>query len=303
VRLAVVVQRYGPTISGGAEAHARYVAEHLARHVEVEVVTTCAADYLSWRNELPEGRDRVNGVAVHRFPVAHPRHPRAFARWSEQVFEHPHSLASELRWLDVEGPASPALVRYVRAHISAYDFWIFFSYRYYQSYHGARAASRRAVLVPTAERDPALGLALFGPVFRGVRALMYNSPEERAMIQAVSSNQQVPGVVVGVGSEIPRFASAERTGRSEQGLRRAVPILSALRAKEDATVARRDRDGAHADSRSPSDPPPGLSRRAGQVRCHGGCRAAHHAVAVRESLDGDARSMGTRPAGARQRTL
>jgi glycosyltransferase involved in cell wall biosynthesis len=33
---------------------------------------------------------------------------------------------------------------------------------------------------------------------------MYNSPEERAMIQAVARNHDVPGVVVGIGSDVPR---------------------------------------------------------------------------------------------------
>jgi hypothetical protein len=37
MRLAVVVQRYGADISGGAELHARYIAEHLSRHAEVRV--------------------------------------------------------------------------------------------------------------------------------------------------------------------------------------------------------------------------------------------------------------------------
>jgi glycosyltransferase involved in cell wall biosynthesis len=57
--------------------------------------------------------------------------------------------------------------------------------------------------VPTAERDPAIGMAIFGPVFRAVRGIMYNSHEERAMIQAAARNEQVPGVVVGVGSDVP----------------------------------------------------------------------------------------------------
>ena len=42
VKLAVVVQRYGQAINGGAELHARYIAEHLARHAEVDVLTTHA---------------------------------------------------------------------------------------------------------------------------------------------------------------------------------------------------------------------------------------------------------------------
>ena len=52
MKLAVVVQRYGADLNGGAELHARYIAERLAKHVEVEVLTTCAADYISWRNQF-----------------------------------------------------------------------------------------------------------------------------------------------------------------------------------------------------------------------------------------------------------
>jgi glycosyltransferase involved in cell wall biosynthesis len=47
-------------------------------------------------------------------------------------------------------------------------------------------------------------------VFRGARAIMYNSFEERAMIHAVSGNVDVPGVVVGIGSEVPASADARR---------------------------------------------------------------------------------------------
>jgi glycosyltransferase involved in cell wall biosynthesis len=64
--------------------------------------------------------------------------------------------------------------------------------------------------VPTAERDATIGLSMFQPVFRGARALMYNSPEERAMIQAVSHNHDVPGVVVGIGSDVPRNPQPNR---------------------------------------------------------------------------------------------
>ena len=90
------------------------------------------------------------------------------------------------------------------AGASTYDYCLFFSYRYWVSYYGARAASPRAILVPTAERDATIGLSMFQPVFRGVRALMYNSHEERAMIEGVSGNQDVPGVVVGIGSDVPQ---------------------------------------------------------------------------------------------------
>lgn len=213
MKLAVVVQRYGADLSGGAELHARYIAEHLARHAQVDILTTCARDYITWRNEFPPGDEKVNGLLVRRFPVSRERDPREFGRRSDRVFGERHSLDDELRWLQSEGPASPALVDHLRRDASRYDYLIFFSYRYYHAYHGALAAPAKAVLVPTAERDPALGLAIFQPAFRSVRALMYNSHEERALIQTVSQNHQVPGVVVGVGSEVPDAPDAARFRR------------------------------------------------------------------------------------------
>src|SRR5688572_16831073 len=159
MKLAVVVQRYGPAINGGAELHARFIAEHLARHADVEVLTTCASDYVTWRNELSAGVDRVNGVAVRRFPVKHERNPLEFGKRSEHVFEAHHSIGDELDWLDAEGPTSPALIDHISQQATSFDYFIFFSYRYYHAYHGARAAGSRAVLVPTAERDSAVGLS------------------------------------------------------------------------------------------------------------------------------------------------
>ncbi len=203
MKIAIVVQRYGADISGGAELHARYIAERLANHVQVDVLTTCASDYITWRNVLPPGTESVHGVTVRRFPVARERDPEEFGRMSERVFTERHSIRDELAWLDAEGPASPAMLAYIQQNERAFDFFIFFSFRYYHAYHGARAISGKAILVPTAERDGALGLAIFAPVFRGVRAFMYNSFEERAFIHAISGNRNVPGVVVGVGSEIP----------------------------------------------------------------------------------------------------
>ena len=210
MKVAIVVQRYGPGINGGAELHARYIAERLARHGDVEVLTTCASDYVTWKNEFPPGVETLNGIAVRRFRVKHERDPLVFAKRSERVFLQRHSLGDELDWLDAEGPTSPALVDYIAKHAASYDYCLFFSYRYYHAYYGARAAGSRAILVPTAERDATIGLSIFQPLFRSVRAVMYNSPEEQAMIHAVSGNQHVPGVVVGIGSDVPNSPQAAR---------------------------------------------------------------------------------------------
>ena len=99
MKLAVVVQRYGSELNGGAELHARYVAEHLSSHADVEILTSCARDYITWKNEFSEGIDVVHGLPVRRFPVTRVRDPHDFGRRSEHVFSNSHSLKDELSWL------------------------------------------------------------------------------------------------------------------------------------------------------------------------------------------------------------
>jgi glycosyltransferase involved in cell wall biosynthesis len=210
MKIAIVVQRYGADINGGAELHARYIAERLARYADVRVLTTCARDYLTWRNEFTPGVDRVNGIAVERFRVSRERSEAEFGLHSDHVFSRRHSLQDELDWLTSEGPTSPELLTRLARDRNEFDFVLLFCARYFHAYHGARIVAERAVLVPTAERDAAVGLAMFGPIFRGVRAIMYNSPEEQALIRAAASNDRVPGVVVGIGSEIPAVVDPAR---------------------------------------------------------------------------------------------
>ena len=70
MKLAFIIQRYGAEVLGGAEHLCRLVAERLAPSHDVEVLTTCARDYVTWANEYPEGVDRVRGVTVRRFASA-----------------------------------------------------------------------------------------------------------------------------------------------------------------------------------------------------------------------------------------
>lgn len=217
MKIAIVVQRYGAEISGGAELHARYIAELLAPRMAVRVFTTCARDYLTWRNEYPAGTAEVNGVPVERFRVARERDAEAFGHASRRVFGRVHTVQEEIEWLWSQGPVCPALVARLRRIARQFDFVLLFSLRYFPTYYGARAVADRAILVPTAEREAAAALGIFQPVLRGVRGIMYNSPEERAMLHALAANEEVPGVVVGVGSRIPAAVAPDRA-RQKFGL-------------------------------------------------------------------------------------
>ena len=118
MKLAFVVQRYGKEVLGGSEHLCRLLAERLATHNEVEVLTTCARDYVTWANEYTEGTDRIRGVTVRRFANADVRDLAAFNKYSDWLYNHPHTLADEMAWLRQQGPWCPALVDHLRLPVS-----------------------------------------------------------------------------------------------------------------------------------------------------------------------------------------
>jgi glycosyltransferase involved in cell wall biosynthesis len=203
MKAAFVVQRYGLEINGGAELHCRWIAEHMCKYWEVEVLTTQALDYITWRNHYPRRQERLNGVLVRRFPVTRTRDPERFGKLQNLVLDQEHTFEDELKWLEAEGPCSPALIAYIQQNQGSYDYLFFFSYRYYHSYWGIVSVPQKSILVPTAEHDDIIHLYLFKELFRKPRGFVYNSEEERQMIQTLTSNRDIPGEVVGVGTEIP----------------------------------------------------------------------------------------------------
>jgi glycosyltransferase involved in cell wall biosynthesis len=201
VRILFVIQRYGLEVAGGSELHCRWLATRLARHHQVDIATTCALDYIEWRNHYPPGDDTVDGIRVRRFPVARPRSQHRFSLVQDLVFHDEHTLDDEREWVIENGPVCPALIKALPSWSA--DVVVFYSYRYYQSFFGVPAVGDRAVLVPTAEEDPAVELPVFGPLFRAPRGLLYLTPEERALVNGVSGNDAVPSVVIGSGINVP----------------------------------------------------------------------------------------------------
>lgn len=204
MKLAFVVHRYGPEVLGGAEHLCRLVAERLAAQHEVDVLTTCARDSVTWENAYPEGSDRIRGVTVRRFANARVRDIDAFNRYAEWIYNNPHTRADELDWLQQQGPWCPALIEYLRRTHQQYDVLIFFTYLHAPTVMGLEVNPGKSVVVSTAHDDPAIQLEIFKDVFRRPAALCYLTDSERLFVQSRFNDRPLLEEVVGVGVEVPQ---------------------------------------------------------------------------------------------------
>ena len=178
LKVAFVVPRYGPTIRGGDETGARMPAERLVsdKGYEVEVLTTCALDAITWRDELDEGTADVHAVRVHRIRSLG-RARREFPSPVGPAARRPGARRVPPTWSGgwTCRARSPALLEAVVA--SDADVQAFYPYLYYPTVRGLPLVAERAALHPATHEEPALHLPLFDDLFARCRGFAVPQPE------------------------------------------------------------------------------------------------------------------------------
>lgn len=209
-RLAIVVQRYGLEVNGGAEQHARWVAENMAESFDTHVITTCAIDYTTWADTYPPGESSLNQVHIHRFPVDAPRDWKTAQKDTGKLLNREHDDMDEVRWIKDQGPYSTPLLSWIQANRDEFDVFIFFTFHYATTYFGLPLVADKAILVPTAHDDPFLRLPSFRPIFHLPSGIAFNTTSEQEMVHRTFDNEYVPYRIIGLGIEIADDISADR---------------------------------------------------------------------------------------------
>jgi glycosyltransferase involved in cell wall biosynthesis len=209
VKVAFVLPRYGPDVIGGAETAARLLAEHLVARKgwEVDVLTTCAEDFVTWADVYPPGEEWIDGVRVTRFASASGREP-SFHPLSAALLADPGraSLSDAERWVDLQGPVAPELIE--AAAGAPVDALIFYPYLYYPTVRLIDRVATPTVLHPAAHDEPALRLPVFPRVFGAAQGLVFHTGSERDLVQRefpVASHRQL---LLGLGVDDPDLLPA-----------------------------------------------------------------------------------------------
>jgi glycosyltransferase involved in cell wall biosynthesis len=226
-RIAFVVPRYGLDVLGGAETFARQFAEHLSHaypaqdrspgEVDVTVLTTCARNLLTWRNEYPMGESRVNQVRVIRFPIDHRcRDAHLFQRLTDRFNRgEPASCADQTAWLE-HSAHSPDLYLHLARHGNEYDLLIFLPYLFGTTVYGSAIWPDKSVICPCLHDEP---YAYFDDLRRAlltVRGLMFISPAEQALAEKKLGVRHPAAHLVGLG--LDEFAADGERFRRKFGL-------------------------------------------------------------------------------------
>ncbi len=242
MKVAFIIQRFGNQVTGGAEKHCQKIVEKLKTSMDVEVLTTCALDYVTWKNHFTPGNHSEDGVTIKRFPVDFERETHMFNRCYDFLvnlhvwhgFERGYDLKEVLHpleikdaienknqhrpknfslelvdsmeslWMEAQGPCSSSLKSYVEKNKDHYDAFIFFSYNYWTTFSILPLVKEKAILIPTAHPDPSLAFRIFQNFFKFSKKILFNTIEEKDLVQSMVGDQTFAYTdIVGVGVDIP----------------------------------------------------------------------------------------------------
>lgn len=202
-KIALVVQRYGADVNGGAEYHCRVLAEHLLQRYEVDVITSCANGYTPWDNYYKEGVENIHGVTVRRFQVKKTQNTASMAELTQKIRNGDASAEDE--WIKEVGPYCPDAIDYIKANASQYAAIIFFTYAYYMTVMGMKLGLENAILLPTAHDEPTIRYDIYKKMLQSCKYLLYNSIEEREFLITTFGTQDKKSRINCVGIDIPEI--------------------------------------------------------------------------------------------------
>lgn len=203
-KIAVVVQRYGLEVNGGSELYCRQVAEKLSDYYDVDVLTTCALDYVTWKNYYQEGIEKINNVNVKRFKVDKERNIDKFNKLSQKVLNNPNeSYEDNINWMNEQGPICNGLLTYLDENEQKYKTVIFMTYLYWTTFFGLKNHPEKSILIPTAHDEPPIYLNIFEETFKKPKFIAYNTIDEKIFVNNMFKNEYIKSDMFGIGVDLP----------------------------------------------------------------------------------------------------
>jgi glycosyltransferase involved in cell wall biosynthesis len=200
-RLAFVTPRYssGGTV-GGAETLLKNLAlEASSKGCDVTILTTCASDHFTWKNEIPAGHQKLDGLDVHYFPVNEDRDLSIFIPIQERISRGEElSRDDEMAWM-TNNVNSRELCLHIESHKDQYDAIIMGPYLFGLIWHAAQVCPEKTVLVPCLHDEVFAYLTLIRELFEKTSRFLFNAKPEMDLAKTLYNLDHANCTVVGMG--------------------------------------------------------------------------------------------------------
>ncbi len=221
-KVAIIVQRYGEEINGGAEKHAAMIAKHLSSIYAITILTSCATNYQTWEPTLPSGTSIENNIEIIRFTHP-PKKPRKLIskirrkysgetlvnkifsflqrpNWFRQLCKKYISTEADGQtWLAYQGPAMYELLPYLEQHKNTYQAFIFFTYLYYPTVMGLPIVANKSILIPTLHNEVAAYYPNIKNLFEQANIIFFNTTAELNFAEQLYNINEAKKEIVAVG--------------------------------------------------------------------------------------------------------
>lgn len=232
-KIGIVVQRAGQSIVGGSEAYAMKMAGLLKDTYEIDIISTCAIDHVSWKNEIAPGTEIIdNNLRIIRFENDFERsgywhslntiinndvdifsyiksHLEKKQTIRDRLKNYPLGICEE--WMKYQGPYSTDLFQFIKNNQNEYDLFVFMTYLYPTTYFGIKNIERRdkIVVIPTFHDEP----YAFLPIFLNFSDLyhFFLTNQERVLAEELIYQEPVAHDIIGFGLDNSNYLIEKKT--------------------------------------------------------------------------------------------
>jgi len=235
-KIAIIVQRCGKEVVGGSEGYAFQMAKILSDTFNIDILTTTAKDYMTWKNYYKEGKEEIsNTLKIYRFKVDIEREIYWYElnrilfrnlfldRFSKldhtnknkflKMLEHSSNSLQE-EWIKFQGPYSSNLLNYIKENKDSYSIFLFMTYLYPPTYFGIDMLEdkEKIFIVPTLHDEPPAYLSIFKKY--SAYKLLFLTKAEKRLAESIFQ-RELESEVIGFGIE-DKFNKINYYGKDEK---------------------------------------------------------------------------------------
>ena len=186
-KIAIVSPLYGTDLTDSIAVQCKNIVNILKDSFDITVLTTCANDSLTWRNNYPEGEQVIDNTRVIRFPVQCERKSNNEFGYRKFLEKEWNQTIEDVNWFKEQGPYTVELCNYLHKCYSAFDVIIFLDCVSYTTAFCMLEISN-ALLMPLVQNNEILSISHFQKVFAQPKGLIFQDQKEKDLIYSLFSD-------------------------------------------------------------------------------------------------------------------